>query len=74
MSNIDLEEIKKTFAKRLKELRAEKGLTQMELARMLSVTIQTVGKWERSISMPNLNYIFKIAKVFGVKVPYLLGE
>jgi len=74
MSKIDLEKIKKAFAIRLKELRAEKGLTQKELAKMLSVSIYTIGRWERSLSIPNLNYIFKIAKVFGVTVPYLLGE
>ncbi len=74
MSKINLEEIKKTFAKRLKELRAGKGLSQRDLSKMLSVNINTVGKWERAVNMPDLRYIFKIAKVFGVKVPYLLGE
>lgn len=61
------------FGKRLKELRAEKNLTQARLAALLGVTQSTVGKYERGALQPNADLIVKVCGVFDVSSDYLLG-
>jgi len=61
------------FAQRLKQLRAEKKLTQIDLARDIEVTQSTVGKWETGARTPDAETLKKIADYFGVSVDYLLG-
>jgi len=50
----------------IKKLRAEKGITQEQLAEHLSITYQSVSKWENGITAPDLYLIPTIAKYFGV--------
>lgn len=38
---------KKTMGEFISSLRKEKGMTQMEVAEILSVSNKTVSKWER---------------------------
>ena len=62
------------FAKRLKELRVEKGLTQQKLADELKVDRTTVMKWERNERETNFAMLIKIARYFEVSVDYLIGN
>lgn len=39
------------FSKQLRDLRGEARLTQAEVADHLSITPQTVSKWERGVSL-----------------------
>ena len=50
------------------QLRAQKGLTQEELARRLSVTRQTIISLEKNRYTPSLEMAFKVAVVFGKSV------
>ena len=50
-----------TFAERLKELRKRKGLTQTQLADALGVHLQTVSKWERGVTEPDISLIGETA-------------
>lgn len=43
-----------TLGKRLKKLRAEKGITQKELAAIIKVPRDTVANWEVSRGTPNI--------------------
>jgi putative transcriptional regulator len=52
----------------LKQLRAERGLTQADLADRLSVSRQTVIAIETGRYDPSLPLAFSIAKVFGLKI------
>ena len=45
--------------------RKAKGLTQAELANMLHVSPQAVGKWERGESLPDVFMLTKIAEIIG---------
>lgn len=61
------------YGQRIKEIRQEKGLTQSQLAEMLSTTQSTVGKYEREEIQLTVDTIIKICKVFEVSADYLLG-
>ncbi|MCL2846874.1 MAG: helix-turn-helix domain-containing protein [Firmicutes bacterium] len=62
-----------TFAKRLKELREEKGNTKASMARLLGVTERAYRRYEDCEAQPNMQAIVKLAKFFGVSTDYLLG-
>ncbi len=56
-------------------LRKEKGLTQKELAEMLSVSDKTVSHWEREETSPDISLLPVISDIFGITVDELLkGE
>ena len=53
--------------------RRKLGLSQEELASRLNVTRQAVSKWETGTSVPELETLVALAKVFGVTTDYLLS-
>ena len=61
------------FAERLKEVRVENKLNQMELAELCSVQQSCVSKWERGITLPDTEMIVILCKVLHVSADYLLG-
>lgn len=61
------------FAERLKVLRAEKGLTQVELADMLGVSKGTVGMWETGKRMPSFETLDELTSIFDRRMDYILG-
>ncbi len=62
-----------TFGKRLKLLRAEKGLTQVQLAEELNVDKSTIAKYETDKIEPSVNMVKTLAIYFRVSTDYLLG-
>ncbi len=62
------------FAKRLKELRKEKGLSQSELAKMLGITQQSYARYELETSEPCFEMLVQISNVFDISCDYLLGK
>lgn len=62
-----------SFGERLKGLRLENGLTQLQLAEMLDISKSNISKYEAGSVEPNLEIITKIAIRFGVITDYLLG-
>ena len=63
-----------TFEERLRQLRKEKGLSQIELAEALNVANTTVSIWERGLRKPEMDTLEKVRKYFDVSLAYLLGE
>ena len=61
------------FKDRLKELRSEKNLSQMELSQKLGVSQSAVAKWELGKTEPTASAIIAIAKFFGESTDYILG-
>ena len=55
----------------IKKLRAEKGVTQEQLAEHLFITYQSVSKWENGVTAPDLHLIPEIAAYFEVPVDEL---
>ena len=60
------------FAENLKKIRKDKGYTQEILAEKLNVVRQTVSKWEKGLSLPDVDMLFKIANVLETDVNILL--
>lgn len=62
------------FKTRLKECRSNANLSQNALAKLLSVSQQTIGSWETGRTSPPLDLIPSIAELFNVSADYLLGR
>lgn len=63
---------KRTLGMMISSLRKEKGITQLQLAEKMGVTDKAVSKWERDLSMPDLNSIPKLAEIFEISVDDLM--
>jgi transcriptional regulator with XRE-family HTH domain len=62
------------FANRLKELRTEKNLRQIDLAKKLGFnTHSVIANWESGKQIPDIHNFILIAKFFGVSIDYLVG-
>jgi len=61
------------FGESMRRLRREKGLTQEQLAARLNVSFQTISKWERGESCPDITMLPVLAGFFGVTTDELLG-
>lgn len=62
------------FADKIIELRKKNGLSQEELAEKMNVSRQSVSKWEGAQSIPDLDKILMLSKIFGVSTDYLLKD
>jgi len=58
---------------RLKELREEKNMSQVQLANKLGVNNRTISQYERGIREPDIQTIKQLCAFFNVSAGYLLG-
>lgn len=58
----------------LRTLRKQKGMSQEILAQQLNVVRQTVSKWEKGLSVPDVDMLIRIADLFDTSVSELLGK
>lgn len=61
------------FPERLKQLRKEKGMTQIDLAEALGVSSGTVAMWETGKRKPSFEMFDKLTEVFDRRLDYILG-
>src|SRR5688500_18195555 len=71
-TKIEHEEVVERFARRLRELRAERGLTQAELAEKAEVTATYVSKLESAGAAPGIDLVEKLATALGVGIADLI--
>ena len=62
------------LADKIMNERKKNGWSQEELADKLGVSRQSVSKWESAQSVPDINRILDLAKLFGVSTDYLLKD
>lgn len=62
------------FADRIKELRKEKGITQVDLADAMGLSKGTVAMWEVGKREASFDTLDKLADYFQVPIDYLLGR
>jgi transcriptional regulator with XRE-family HTH domain len=61
------------FGERLKELRTERGIGQVELSRAVSVSRGIISLWENSLREPTLSSLWSLARYFDVSIDFLTG-
>ena len=63
------------LAKRVKEYRKQKGLTQQKLAEKTGLSFNTITKIEQGIGdSPTLKTLVKLADALGVSIDELVGR
>ncbi|MBE5730911.1 MAG: helix-turn-helix transcriptional regulator [Clostridiales bacterium] len=61
------------FSEILKDLRVEKGLGQVELAKALCLSKGIISLWENGLREPRLSSLIALSKFFNVSIDYLAG-
>ncbi len=62
------------FADKLIQLRKQAGWSQEDLAQQMNVTRQSVSKWEGEQSVPDIEKVVQLSKLFHVSTDYLLKD
>ena len=62
------------FSERLKKLRKDAGLTQVDVAEKLGISQPAYASWERGVKKPTQENLVKIAQILNVSIDYLVGN
>jgi transcriptional regulator with XRE-family HTH domain len=73
-ARIEHDAVVRRFADRLRGLRAERGMTQAELAARAKVTATYVSKLEGGGAAPGIDLVVKLAAALGIGVTDLLPD
>lgn len=60
------------IGEKIRQIRKLSGLTQEQLAEKMSISRQTISKWESNITTPDLESIVRFSKLFQVSLDDLL--
>lgn len=69
-----MENLNLIIAKNLTNLRKKNKLTQLELAQMLNYSDKAVSKWENGESVPGIDVLHRISKIYNVSLDFIVGE
>ena len=61
------------LGQRINELRKARGWSQVDLAKRLGITKQTVSNWENDNILPSIEMLIRLSETFGVSTDYILG-
>ena len=62
-----------SIAETIKQLRIERGLSQVQLAEQMYVTRSTIARWETGSRMPDATMIVRLAKCLGTSAEKLFS-
>ena len=62
------------FSERLKNLRKQANLTQVDVAAKLGISQQAYASWERGVKKPTQENLVKISQILKVSIDYLVGN
>ena len=71
--SVDWRVVAVDFGQRLKELRVQAGMTQLQLAQRMGVTKSVVSFYELQERTPSPDILVKLSGIFKVSTDYLLG-
>ena len=63
-----------TIGEKIYQCRKKQNLTQESLAEKLSVSRQSISKWETGDALPEITKLKPLSEIFGVSVEWLLSE
>lgn len=66
-------EYQNKFKDNLKELRIERNLGQVELAKAIGVSKGVISLWENGLREPNMYSLILLAKFFDISIDELVG-
>lgn len=64
---------KTTFGERLRELRQDRHIGQVRLAKEIDVGKSIISLWEQNKCEPTLSKLISLSTFFGVSIDYLAG-
>ena len=59
---------------RLKSLREERNLSQLDVAKGIETSQRNIGRWESGSNEPSSSFVIKLANFFNCSADYLLGR
>ena len=62
------------IGKKIESYRQQRGISRNDLAELMSVTRQTIYRWEQGERMPDILTLEKLAMILGVELAHLLDE
>lgn len=65
--------MKNVFCERLKELRLDRKVGQVELAKSIGVSKGVISLWENGLREPTMSSLISLAEFFEVSIDYLVG-
>lgn len=74
MVDLKIMDIKRNVAKNITNLRKKNKMTQVELAEKINYSDKAVSKWERGEAVPDIDTLYLLAQLFGVKIDYFVQE
>ena len=63
-----------SIGEKIKEFRIEKGLSQMQLGKVIGVSQKAIDYWERNVNEPKSSYIIALVKAFGISFDDFFAE
>ena len=63
-----------TSKDKLRELRQCAGMTQEDVAEQLDISSQTVSKWERELSYPDIFLLADISDILSISIDEMMGK
>lgn len=62
-----------TLNENIRQLRLARNLSQVDLAKVLGVTKQSVSNWENNNIQPSIDMLIRLAQFFSVSTDCMLG-
>lgn len=62
-----------TLNENIRQLRMARNLSQVDLAKALGVTKQSISNWENNNIQPSIDMLIHLSRFFSVSTDYLLG-
>lgn len=62
-----------TLNENIRRLRLARNISQVDLAKALGVTKQSISNWENNNIQPSIDMLIRICEYFAVSTDYMLG-
>ncbi len=62
------------FGEIISSLRKSRNLSQVDVAKKLGISKQTVSNWENNNILPSIEMLIKISRTFSVSTDFLLEQ